>query len=229
MRKQIRQLFLSCILVAGVCGATHSVIAGTVAKSDILLHIVTQCVEPAKESYCNNCMMPRLDANCGSEASCKKTTEVWAQNDKYTVIRDIKMCGCPAEFVHGLAMPRNVVTGVEDANRPEAIWQFAWDSAIEKIDVESLALVVNPRGQRSQNQLHIHLLRLNAGARERFDQYSGVYVQNLEHVWAEAAKSAKAKGLNDYGVLVARVPGNQYLVIAIADSPEALLTKWSCN
>ena len=115
------------------------------------------------------------------------------------------MCGCPAYFVHGLAMPRDIVTGVEDSKRQEGIWQFAWDIGLQRIEIESLALVVNPKSQRSQNQLHIHILSLDPKARGVFEQYLPVYADNLENVWSIAAANAKSKGLDDYGVLVTKV------------------------
>ena len=43
------------------------------------------------------------------------------------------MCGCSKDFIHGLAMPRSEVTGIEDIRRREEIWQFAWDTS-KKID-----------------------------------------------------------------------------------------------
>jgi CDP-diacylglycerol pyrophosphatase len=139
------------------------------------------------------------------------------------------MCGCPIDFIHGLAMPREIVTGVEDPNREEDIWQFAWDVGIERIEAESLALVVNPPSQRTQNQLHVHILRLDQNARTRFDQSSTVYVDNLQSVWLAADKVAKTNGLNDYGVLVAKSLEGKYLVLVSPDSPEAAFTIWKCN
>ena len=146
MRIEIKSLWFKAVFVTTtlVCVNTQ-VIALTIARSDILLHIVSQCVDPSKENYCSNCMLPRREANCGGITECKKTNEVWALNRQYAAIRDIKMCGCPAEFIHGLALPREVITGVEDLNREEGIWQFAWDNGIERIEAQSLALVVNPR------------------------------------------------------------------------------------
>ena len=204
-------------------------IALPVARSDILLHIVSQCVDPLKENYCSNCMLPRREANCGGISECKKTNEVWTLNTQYVAIRDIKMCGCPVEFIHGLALPRQIITGVEDLNREEGIWQFAWDVGIERIETESLALVVNPKSQRSQNQLHLHVLKLDQNARTRFEQYAPVYVDTLEDVWLVADKVAKTKGLNDYGVLVAKALEGKYLVLVSPDSPEAAFTIWKCD
>jgi len=209
-------------------GASPQAFALTVARSDILLHIVSQCVDPSKANYCSQCMLPRRDANCGV-SECKKTNEVWALNTQYAAIRDIKMCGCPAEFVHGLAMPREVVTGVEDPNREEGIWQFAWDVAMQRIEPQSIALAINPKSQRTQNQLHIHLVRLDKYARTHLSHYLPVQVNNLESIWATAANAARAKGLDDYGVLVAQSSSSGYMVVVTPNSPEAAFTIWKCE
>ena len=209
-------------------GALPQAFALTVARSDILLHIVSQCVDPSKANYCSQCMLPRRDANCGV-SECKKTNEVWALNTQYAAIRDIKMCGCPAEFVHGLAMPREVVTGVEDPNREEGIWQFAWDVAMQRIEPQSIALAINPKSQRTQNQLHIHLVRLDKNARTHLSQHLPVQVNNLESIWATAANAARANGLDDYGVLVAQSSASGYMVIVTPNSPEAAFTIWKCE
>jgi len=209
-------------------GASPQAFALTVARSDILLHIVSQCVDPSKANYCSQCMLPRRDANCGV-SECKKTNEVWALNTLYAAIRDIKMCGCPAEFVHGLAMPREVVTGVEDPNREEGIWQFAWDVAMQRIEPQSIALAINPKSQRTQNQLHIHLVRLDKNARTHLSQHLPVQVNNLESIWATAANAARAKGLDDYGVLVAQSSSSGYMVVVTPNSPEAAFTIWKCE
>jgi CDP-diacylglycerol pyrophosphatase len=44
-----------------------------------------------------------------------------------------------------------------------------------------------------------------------------------------ADKVAKTKGLNDYGVLVAKSLERKYLVLVSPDSPEAAFTIWKCN
>lgn len=227
--RDIRGGYLKAIFALTVAVITSSqVFAITVARSDILLHIVSQCVDPSIADYCSQCMLPRRDANCGV-SECKKTNEVWALNTQYAAIRDIKMCGCPADFVHVLAIPRAVITGVEDESREEGIWQFAWDVATERIEADSIALVVNPKSQRTQNQLHVHLVRLDKNARANFSQYAPRYVNNLEHIWAIAKKDARSKGLSDYGVLVAQQSPDKYIVVVTPNSPEASFTQWSCN
>ena len=216
-------------LLIAIIGVAPQAIALNVAKSDILLHIASQCVDPSIKNYCSQCMLPRRDTHCGGINECKKTNEVWVLNKEYVAIRDIKMCGCPVDFVHGLAMPRDIVTGVEDANRQEGIWKFSWDVAIERMEPSSIALVVNPKSQRTQNQLHIHLVRLDKNARGNFSQYSPVHVDSLEHVWAVAEKDAKLKELSEYGVLVAQSAPGKYILITTPNSPEAAFTQWACN
>ena len=56
-------------------------------------------------------------------------TQIWALTEEYVAIRDLKMCPCGADFVHGLALPRFTVMGVEDPQRPNAIWRFTSDAA----------------------------------------------------------------------------------------------------
>lgn len=229
-QSRILQSF-TCLLVFLILNLTVfcDVTAATIARSDILLHIVNQCVDQKQPGYCGQCRLPRQDAQCTLISACQNTTEVWTSNPQYVAIRDIKMCGCPADFIHGLAMPREIVTGVEDARRPEGIWQFAWDVAAEKIEPESIALVVNPQSQRSQNQLHIHLLRLDFNARQKWSQYAVAHTENLKHIWTIAADTAKTNHLTDYGVLVAQENPNHYVIVVMPTSPEAALTIWNCQ
>jgi CDP-diacylglycerol pyrophosphatase len=44
-----------------------------------------------------------------------------------------------------------------------------------------------------------------------------------------ADKVAKTKGLNNYGVLVAKALEGKYLVLVSPNSPEAAFTVWSCH
>ena len=214
------------ILFVAFSGASS---AAVIAKSDILLHIATQCIDSSKVGYCSSCTLPRVDTQCGQALECKKTNEVWELSSQYVAIRDIKMCGCNPTFIHGLALPRAVVTGVEDPNRREAIWQFAWNAGLDRIEERSLALVVNPKSERTQNQLHVHILRLNDDARQNFAEYETAIINNLHHVWGIAEKIALEKRLNDYGILVSRYSADQFIVVVSKNSPEALFTKWRCN
>jgi CDP-diacylglycerol pyrophosphatase len=223
------QLSRVVFAMALVFGCSLTLPAQAIERSDILLDIVSNCVNPALANYCSACRVPRIDVTCTVPLECKKTTEVWALNDQYTVIRDIKMCGCPSDFVHGLAMPRAPVRGVEDPKRPGGIWQFAWDVAVSRMASESIALVVNPQQHRSQNQLHVHLLRLRQDARAQLESQAANVVSQLDEVWSRAAQAAAAKGLDDYGVIVIKVANNAYQVVVTPDSPEDAFTTWRCD
>ena len=223
-----RSTFLALGIAAALGGLFHGP-ALAIERSDILLDLVSHCVDPTQANYCTQCRAPRDDAACGAPLECRKSTEVWALNASYTAIRDIKMCGCPASFVHGLALPISPVRGVEDPKRPDGIWQFAWDVAISRIETEALALVVNPQFHRSQNQLHVHLLRLSKDGRQQLAKHRPSYVSRLDQVWTSAAQSAAAKGLTDYGVLVAQRGSKDYLVVVTAESPEDAFTEWRCE
>ncbi len=215
--------------IAWLLGCLFQGPALAIERSDILLDIVSHCVDPAQANYCSVCRAPRSDAACGAALECKKSTEVWALNASYTAIRDIKMCGCPSGFLHGLALPISPVRGVEDPKRPDGIWQFAWDVAASRIETESLAMVVNPQFHRSQNQLHVHLLRLSKDGRQLLAKHAPSFVNDLDQVWASAAQSAQAKGLTDYGVLVTQRGPKDYLVVVTAESPEDAFTEWRCE
>jgi len=140
------------------------------------------------------------------------------------------MCGCPKGFIHGLVIPRAQIAGVEDPQRPDGIWRIAWDAAVKRIgDETDIALVVNPSGLRSQNQLHVHIVRLRSDIRRHFNERRIAYVRSLDEVWRVAAKKASAANFGDYGVLVARQRGGEFLVLVEEGSPEKLYTLWTCK
>src|SRR5215470_14728472 len=167
---------------------------------------------------------------CQLEYPCSRTTQVWALTQEYVAIRDLKMCGCPSGFVHGLALPRFTVTGVEDPRRPDGIWRFAWNVARERIPEEDeIALAVNPPAYRTQDQLHVHLVRLLADARGRVDALRPVRVERLEDVWAAATEHAASQGIASYGVIVLSTPDGGWLVGTVGDSPERDFTRARCS
>ena len=213
-------LFFGLLLAAGCLAVAPS--------RNILRGIVTDCLDPSELWYCSRCALPQA-GYCGVD-SCEHTTEVWSQSKEYVAIRDLKMCGCPDGFVHGLAMPRSPVTGVEDARRPDGLWPFAWEAARSRIAESSeIALVVNPPGKRTQDQLHIHLVRLTTDARTRLTDLQPVRVQRLEDTWMAVAANAWRRGITSYGVIVIRSSDGGWLVAADSTSPEEDFTVAGCG
>ncbi len=195
-------------------------------RRDFLLGLVTQCLEPKSDNYCSSCKVPRSDSECSGHDVCTKSLEIWRQSDEYTAFRDIKMCSCPSTFVHGLVLPRKPITGVEDPNRPDGIWRFAWEVGSQKIEASQMALVVNPRFHRDQDQLHVHMVRLKADVR---GELSGTSITDLATVWPTAQHMADDKGLKDYGVLVTQNQNGSYLVVIDEESPEHKFTQAKCQ
>lgn len=222
-----RAAFLCLLLVACTFVSVHT---GCAESRDALLNVVTDCLDINAPNYCRKCPSPRLESACAQGRGCKETIEVWEETAAYAVIRDRKMCGCPQGFVHGLVIPRSRVTGVEDPRRPDGIWRIGWNEAVKHIgDEAAIALVVNPARLRTQDQLHVHIVRLQSDIRRRFDEERIVRVQFLDEVWRAAAKKALAMHLKDYGVLVARQGNGDFLVLVEAGSPEKLYTLWQCK
>jgi CDP-diacylglycerol pyrophosphatase len=201
--------------------------------SDALWRIVSECLEPSVPDYCSRCPSPLAGA-CGGAASCRGTTELWAKNADFAAIRDIKMCGkdCPAGFVHGLALPIARVCGAEDSRRPPGIWRFAWEAALAKIPrPDEILLAVNPMGARSQNQLHVHLLRFKAGARARLEALRPVAIANLDDAWTAAGEHARRAGLGgEFGIAVAGAAGGKgFLAAAVPGSAEKEFGDAACR
>jgi CDP-diacylglycerol pyrophosphatase len=197
---------------------------------NILWNIVTTCVDLNATDYCTRCALPRIDSSCAHGHSCRDTTEVWQETADYVAIRDIKMCGCEREFVHGLAIPRVLVTGIEDPGRSDGIWSFAWAVARNHIEDElAIALTVNPPGLRSQDQLHVHIVRLLPDARRRFTDAKSRRVPSLDNIWNAAAEMATGAGFKGHGVLVTKKPEGDFLIVVVETSPEKLFTQWECH
>jgi CDP-diacylglycerol pyrophosphatase len=217
-RRGARKLLLAVLILLGLFGAGP---AGAAGSRDALWNIISGCLDPGVANYCTTCQAPRAETPCAAGKGCRDTVEVWAESDAFVALRDRKMCDCPEDFVHGLVLPRVRVTGVEDPRRPDGIWSFAWSVACDRIGDESgAALVVNPAGMRDQDQLHVHLVRLQKDARQRFGAAQVTSVQKLDEVWGAASRTAAAAGLADYGVLVARRPEGGFTVLVDKVSPE---------
>lgn len=204
--------------------------ANATESRDALLTIVSSCLDIHVSDYCRHCPAPRLESPCAQNLDCNATTEVWEQTDEYVVIRDRKMCGCTSGFVHGLLIPRAQVRGIEDPRRPDNIWNIAWAIAQKHIaEEDTIALVVNPQGSRSQDQLHIHIVRLRKDARRHFDEARSGRLRNINEVWRLASETAKAAHLQDYGVLVTLHRGGGFLVLVDEKNLEKLYTQWECK
>jgi CDP-diacylglycerol pyrophosphatase len=200
------------------------------ASRDVLWEIVTNCLDLSVQDYCAQCRTPRSEKSCSQKRICENTLEVWSENNNYVVIRDRKMCDCPSTFVHGIAIPRARVTGVEDPRRPDGIWAFAWSVARMRISDESaIALVVNPPHSRSQDQLHVHIVRLQKDARQRFNKVNVLRVQSLDEVWSTAKRYATDIKLNDYGVLVASHHDGGFIVVVNENNLERIYTERACR
>jgi len=174
--------------------------------------------------------------SCCGDRTTPNATVVWAKTAQFVAIRDLNMCGCDADFVAGLALPRTRVTGIEDPARPEGIWHFAWEVARDRIpDEREIGLAINPIQARSQNQMHVHILRLKPGVRSSLAaaQARGTMVEpagtvvlhlaNLDAVFADTVAQVGAAHLGDHGILIALARDGGFLA-AITDrrSPRAL-------
>lgn len=222
----------SCF-VAGLSMVVFLAVSGTcalAASRSVLWDTVSNCLDSTALNYCTVCGAPRTDSACTGQTVCKARLEVWSESSNYVALRDRKMCGCPDGFVHGLAIPRAPVTGVEDPKRPSGIWSFAWEAARKRISDDSvIALAVNPAHHRSQDQLHVHIVRLKKDARQRFAQLSPVRVGSLDQVWSAAQEKARVQHFDDYGVLVAAHPEGGYLVLIDQESTEKKYTEATCR
>jgi CDP-diacylglycerol pyrophosphatase len=219
---------LAGLLIAAAADARRS--------RDLLWILVTTCLNPNRAEGSDHCVKPRADEIDNRDSNCATTTQVWAQSTGYVAIRDQRMCNCPAGFVHGLALPFARIPGIEADHLPEGIWKFAWDAAHTRIeDEETIALVVNPPAQRSQDQLHIHLVRRGTDACERLPAASTASVPNLDHVWDVAKTRAKASHFTNYGVLVTRCSKDAFTVVVEEEpasgttTPEKQYTRHDCR
>jgi CDP-diacylglycerol pyrophosphatase len=222
MRRHVAAL-AAAIAVAG-CAASRDH-PGTGPSA--LWTIVSRCVDRQTAAYCS---CPPFELSCCGNPSTPDADVVWARTADFVVIRDLRMCGCPPGFVSGLAMPVTRVSGIEDPRRPEGIWPFAWEAARARIpDEQAIGLVLNPPDARTQNQMHVHLLRLRAEVRPWLDGEAPappglqvIPVQDLDAVFAAVQARVGADHMRDTGVLVARGRrGGWRAVLTERTSPQA--------
>ena len=144
------------LLIAFVRGDSRA--GAQASNGNALWQIVSTCVDHKAGPYC---ACPAFLRSCCGDVETPDADVVWARTDDFVAIRDMLMCGCKRSFVAGLALPLARVTGIGDPRRPEGIWPFAWKVARSRIaDELEIGLVINPRDARTQNQMHVHMLRL---------------------------------------------------------------------
>jgi len=210
--------------------------AGTQHSRDRLWTLIQSCLVPGGNHNTDTCQAPRADGIGNLDPRCMTTTQVWAQSQQYVAIRDERMCNCPAGFVHGLAIPFARISGIEADNLPEGIWKFAWDAARGQIaDAAAIALVVSPPLQRTQDQLHIHLVRRRAGACATFPADALVSTTSLNHIWRIVQRRAKRGHFTNYSVLVTKCAKDRFTVVVeevpkgSRKTPEGQYTEHDCR
>ena len=109
MRTRLRLLSLVLLLTA----QTISISVNAAVSIDTMLHIVQQCVDPSTQNYCAQCRLPQKGAGCLAAPTCRSTVEIWAEDKDFVAMRDIKMCGCPDDFVHGLVLPKATIPALK--------------------------------------------------------------------------------------------------------------------
>lgn len=214
------RLAMATLLVAGCvdawaqCAALDAVVA---KQRDNLMRLLPCLKDPG---------CPSLIETEDLGRTCRSTTHVWARSNdgRFAVIRDLKMCTNGAgphdeSFVHGLAIPLAPLSGVEDdrvysAPEQNGIWRLAWESALAKgLREEEIALVINPPGNRSQNLLHVHVVRRNQAPLP-----AGIEIADLTNVWPQAALLGKDIPCRNYGIVVTRNGGTFRLLVEEGDA-----------
>lgn len=228
------------LLIGLMCAA-----CAQTGRRDILWDIVHNCLDERASGACRAprqapLSAQRFDSAEQARAYCRSGTDVWGEErGRFVALRDIKMCACPlnTSFIHGLALPYERVRGVEAVNRPEGIFAFAWNIGIARLgaaEASNLALAVNPTGLRSQDQLHVHIVRLRADFQQRIAAQPAkvlrsVHLDDLSAVWRHAPPPGG--GINDFGVLITADPAGGYL-LRFTDpgiSPEDEYTQYGCG
>lgn len=195
---------------------------------DALLGVV-QCVDKA----------PALKASPEAPVHACNNDIVGVEPQGFLALESFKMTGCPSngaalkehrgfEFIDALVLPLNPVTGVEDPHRPAGIWSFSWKFARKFIAADdSVVLVANPKTRRSQDQFHVHIMRLLPGAADKIKALKPEYIKTLEGtpdpVWAAAQRHSHGQlesGHTGVAVSYDKKKG-RFVVVTVDDSPEA--------
>lgn len=239
-RSPARRAIAAALALAAIGLATRAACGTATSTSppDALWRIVATCFDRAASPDAGPyCACPAMARSCCADRATPDAAVVWATTPDFVAIRDMKACGCAPDFVAGLALPRARVTGIEDPSRPDGIWPFAWSTALTRIPDElEIGLAINPVVARSQNQLHVHILRLKPGVRARLDATLAaappaewtdppaivLRLPDLEHVFTTVAARVGDAAMGLHGILVARAAdGGWVAVITDRSSPQA--------
>jgi hypothetical protein len=206
-----------------------------VPDSAALWEIVSRCVDRKTSAYC---ACPAFTYSCCGDQATPDADIVWARTSAFVAIRNMNMCGCQAGFVAGLVLPRTRVTGVEDPRRPEGIWPFAWEVAQSRIaDPGEIGLAINPKDARSQNQMHVHLVRLRPEVRAWLDSSDApapagvllVPLPTLDGVFGAVEARVGAVQMADTGILVARARAGGWTAVLTHRTSPLAFTMYRCG
>ena len=214
----------------------------------VLWEIAANCVEPRPSAAW------QVPIGCEGQLPAPErlcpTIRLQAAASHVITFNDSKMNRCPGHLVHTLTIPREPVCGDDDPDRftqAEDGFQTAW-SVGERLIAEQdrIALVVNSAAQRSQNQLHIHTVRLRPGARQQLESLpvKPRHIDDLAQAWAALQSHAEESGFGGlYGAVVIRdtnAPG--WLAAAVdghsepdpvttedRNAPEQKYSCWACD
>lgn len=212
-------------------------------KRCVLWNIVHHCLDSSVADYCKVCPSPLEESSCAVQDACRKQLQLWGKNADFIAMRDYKMCGClDASFVHGLVLPLWYVIGDEDPQtrvRDERFnpkltdaWTFAWSIASHRIPFDEVVLAVNPPSRRTQDQFHIHMMRLGADARRKILALPRAQLEtvaDLGDVWLAVRSIADATSYSEYGIAVTRdTKTNRFVVALLKGSPEEEFGVYRC-
>jgi CDP-diacylglycerol pyrophosphatase len=218
-------------MLAAAVGVVAAAERPSASPPDALWAIVSTCVDRAQPAPF--CACPAFARSCCGQAAPDRDV-VWAETREFVVIRNMTMCGCGPDFVAGLAMPRARITGIEDPKRPDGIWPFAWNAARARIaDPLEIALVINPDDERTQNQMHVHLVRLRPDVRRELAALVPpdaivLHLPDLGGVFSAAVARVGATAIGTYGILVLQDAARGWLAVLTDRASPETYTRHHC-